>query len=177
MVAAEVLSSNPTPSEISKVSRGKGTIKKQGGPSLGRFLPVFSSLRPNDSPIPEHPISNLYQICNICHEQFQDTHSPFSASLAANTSARFPFGLRLPCPEEHTYCISCLTEYIKGKLDPSGSEGANTYTTVFPIPCPDCPIIDWGSGIQDDVVERIFDTESMSVWVYLISKQLHVLAY
>ena len=56
--------------------------------------------------------------------------------------------------------------YIKGKLDPSGgAEDMNTNTTVFPIPCPECPIMEWESGIEDDVAERVFDAESMSVWV------------
>ena len=115
-------------------------------------------------------MSNAYPICGICLEQFQVTYSPISATLTANSSGRLPFGLRLPCPGEHTYCISCVSEYIKRKLDPSGTEGANTNITVFPIACPECPIADWRSGIQDHVAERVFDAESMSVWVYPTSK-------
>jgi len=63
-----------------------------------------------------------------------------------------------------------VSEYIKRKLDPSGTEDANTNITVFPIPCPECPIAGWRSGIQDDVAERVFDAEAMSIWVYLTSK-------
>jgi len=85
--------------------------------------------------------------------------------MTANSSARLPFGLRLPCPGEHTYCLSCVSEYIKRKLDPSGTDETNTNITVFPIPCPECPITIWESGIQDDVAERVFDAKSMSAWV------------
>lgn len=41
----------------------------------------------------------------------------------------------------------------------------NTNTLVFPIRCPGCPITLWGTGIQDDVAERVLDGDSMSVWV------------
>ena len=166
------LSKNPK-----KLSKGKGEAKEQDEPLLGRLLPVFPSVRLTDSPIPEYPISNFYPICGICLEQFQVTPSSISASLAMNSSASLSFGLRLTCPGTHTYCASALTEYIKRKLDQSGAKDANTYITVLPIACPECPIADWGSGIQDDVAERIFVAESMSVWVQPISKQFHDLAY
>jgi len=160
-----------------KLSEGKGKAKERDELLSGRFLPVALDVRLTDSPIPEHPISNPHSICGICLEQFQVTQFPISAFLVANSSARLSFGLRLPCPGQHTYCMSCLTEYIRIKLDHSGSEDANINTTVFPIPCPECPIADWGSGIQDDVAERIFDAESMSAWVYPTSKQSYIPAY
>ena len=165
----------PAFSEYSNVwPKSKGKSKEQDEPIPGKFLFVFPSVRLTHSPISEHPISNLHPTCGICLEQFQVTYSPISASLTANSSARLPFGLRLPCPGQHTYCISCISEYIKRKLDPSGTEDTNTNITVFPIRCPECPITDWESGIEDDVAERLFDAESMSVWVCPSSNQSYV---
>jgi len=116
-------------------------------------------------------------MCGICFEPFQATHSPISAALTANSSAKLPFGLRLPCPGQHPYCISCLAEYIRGKLDPSGTGDMNTNTLVFPIRCPGCPITDWETGIQDDVAEKVLDGGSMFIWVHPTSKQPYILAY
>ena len=125
-------------------------------PSIG--LPTF--------PTSEYTKSNPYPMCDICFEPFQATHTPVRAALTANSSAKLPFGLRLPCPEQHPFCISCLAEYIKGKLDPSGTGDLNTNTLVFPIRCPGCPITLWEIGIQDDLAERVLDADSMSVWVH-----------
>ena len=126
------------------------------------FSPAFT---PPILPVSEHSTSSPHPECGICLEQFQVAHSPISASLAANSSTSLPFGLRLPCPGQHTYCILCLTEYIRRKLDPGGAKDGNTHTTVFPIPCPDCLIMGWEYEIQDDVAEKVFDVASMSVWV------------
>lgn len=116
-------------------------------------------------------MASPYPLCGICFEPFQLTHSPISASLAANSSAKLPFGLRLPCPGQHPYCISCLVEYIKGKLDPNGTGDMSTQILVFPILCPECPITHWEAGIQDEVAEKVLDRESMSVWVCPASKE------
>ena len=70
-----------------------------------------------------------------------------------------------------------MSEYIKRKLDPNGTDETNTNITVFPIACPECPIANWGSGMQDDVAERVLDVESMSAWVYPSSKQSYGLVY
>ena len=126
-------------------------------PSPDILLPTF--------PVPECSNSTPYPICDICFEPFQVTHSPISATLTANSSAKLSFGLRLPCPDQHPYCISCLTKYIRGKLDPSGTGDMNTHTLVFPIRCPSCPFTTWLTGIQDDIAEKVLDKESMSVWV------------
>src|ERR1700691_2595567 len=56
--------------------------------------------------------------CGICGDSFIETFSPLSASLSANSSTRLPFGLRLPCPNQHSYCVGCLSRYIICKLDP-----------------------------------------------------------
>ncbi|KAJ7695393.1 hypothetical protein B0H17DRAFT_1271880 [Mycena rosella] len=95
----------------------------------------------------------------ICMDPFQSTHSPYAASLSANSSSRLQFGLRLPCPQQHAYCVGCLGSYITGKL-----EGASAGVAVFPIRCPECPVADFIDGIPDDVAERTLGKEKMVLW-------------
>ncbi|KAJ6631063.1 hypothetical protein B0H10DRAFT_1980669 [Mycena sp. CBHHK59/15] len=112
-----------------------------------------------------------YPECGICMDAFQPTHSPYPASLSANSSNRLPFGLRLPCPQQHAYCVHCLTSYIESKLDPEG-KGGNSGIIVFPIRCPECPMTDFIDGIPDDVAERILGKERMVLWVCFRSSKL-----
>jgi len=107
-------------------------------------------------------IGSPYIPCGICHEPFQETFSPISASLSANSSSRLSFGLRLPCPQRHSYCISCISAYIHHKLE---ADGKSIDTIVFPIRCPECPVSDWGGGIQDDVAQKILNEQSLLIWV------------
>jgi predicted Zn-ribbon and HTH transcriptional regulator len=103
--------------------------------------------------------------CGICGDTFQNTHSPLSASLSANSSTRLPFGLRLPCPNQHTYCVGCLSQYIISKLDPEGAGAAPEERIVFPIRCPECPSDLWMDGVQDDIAERILTKDRIALWV------------
>ena len=147
------------------MSESKDRSKEQDEHLPGGFLsipPAFSQL----ISLPVYFISNPYPACDICFEPFQVTYSPISATLGANSSTKLPFGLRLPCPGQHPYCVSCLVKYIKGKLDPSGTGDVNTHTTVFPIRCPGCPDTLWETVIEDDVAEKVLDGRSMSVWVH-----------
>ncbi|KAG6812203.1 hypothetical protein H0H92_003939 [Tricholoma furcatifolium] len=105
-----------------------------------------------------------YPVCNICMEPFNVTHSPFTAALSANSSSKLPFGLRLPCPKEHAYCISCLTTYIQTKLDPDGRGVGKSSAPVFPIRCPECPLVAWPEGIDDDVAQRVLGERGMDEW-------------
>jgi len=164
----------PLSKKLGMLSEGKGKSKEQDEPLPGESPPVswYSS---DTSPTSEYSTSNPYPMCGICFEPFQVTRSPISATMTANSSAKLPFGLRLPCPWQHPYCISCLSEYIKGKLDPSGTGDMNTHTLVFPIRCPECPITQWETGIEDAVAEKVLDRESMSVWVCPTSRSSSVL--
>lgn len=120
---------------------------------------------------------HIYPTCGICLEPFQITHSPLVASQSANSSNRLPFGLRLPCPHSHAYCISCLSSYIKSKLDPDGDgQGRPAASVVFPIRCPECPLADWIEGITDDVAEKIMDEKFMVLWVSSYSHYILFLA-
>lgn len=104
--------------------------------------------------------------CAICFEPFQATHLPLSASRSANSSSKLPFGLNLPCPASHTYCLGCLSSYLKNKLDPQGDGSGNPVEVmVFPIRCPECPIVEWAEGIDDSVAERVLDEKGMLLWV------------
>ncbi|KAG6836717.1 putative NRPS-like protein biosynthetic cluster [Arthromyces matolae] len=109
-----------------------------------------------------------YPICNICMEAFILTHSPISASLSANSSARLPFGLRLSCPKDHAYCISCLTSYIQSKLDPDGLGVGKSAAPVFPIRCPECPLTIWPIGIDDDIARRFLGEDDMTKWMTIV---------
>ena len=156
------------PEKLEMLSNGGGS-KEQDEPLPGRLFSFPSQHSPDTFSPSEYSVSNPYPACEICFEPFQVTHSPVSATLAANSSAGLPFGLRLPCPERHPYCSSCLVEYIQGKLNPSGTVDMSLHTLVFPIRCPGCP--QWETGIQDYVAEKVLDSDSMSVWVYPASKK------
>lgn len=100
-------------------------------------------------------------------DPFQVTHSPISAIQSANSSARLPFGLCLPCPDSHPYCLECIASYINSKLDPDGNGNANPNTVVFPIKCPECDLNEWSDGIPDDLAVRVLDERLMGIWVSL----------
>lgn len=110
-------------------------------------------------------IAAPYATCGICMDAFQPTYSPYTASLSANSSSRLQFGLRLPCPQQHAYCVGCLTSYIESKLDPDGKGSGNTGIIVFPIRCPECPITDFMDGIADEIAARVLGPEKMVLWV------------
>ncbi|RDB30352.1 ATP-dependent RNA helicase DEAH12, chloroplastic [Hypsizygus marmoreus] len=109
-------------------------------------------------------IHSPYPICGICLEPFLETHSPIKATLSANSSNKLPFGLRLPCPQAHAYCIACLTSYIQSKLDPDGRGVGKSSTIVFPIRCPECSLSEWAEGIPDGVAERVLGENDMVHW-------------
>lgn len=52
-----------------------------------------------------------------------------------------------------------------------------TDDTVFPIRCPGCPIVEWETGIEENVAEKVLDGEHMSIWVCLTSERLYVPTY
>ncbi|KAJ7151190.1 hypothetical protein C8R46DRAFT_1008020 [Mycena filopes] len=107
--------------------------------------------------------ASAYATCGICMDAFQPTYSPYTASLSANSSNRLQFGLRLPCPQQHGYCVGCLISYIESKLDPEG-KGGNSGIIVFPIRCPECPVTDYIDGIADEIAARVLGPEKMVLW-------------
>lgn len=86
------------------------------------------------------------------------TSNPASVSKGPTSSTRLPFGLYLPCPQQHGYCLGCLRQYLQSKL----AEG-KTGTLIFPIRCPECPVGAW--SFEDQVAARILDGADIVQWV------------
>ncbi|KZP22010.1 hypothetical protein FIBSPDRAFT_787821 [Athelia psychrophila] len=107
-----------------------------------------------------------YPSCGICGDIFQDTYSPMSAAQTANSPKHLSFGLRLPCPGEHPYCVDCISQYISSKLDPDGNGGAKDGRVVFPIRCPECPVDKWTEGIPDTVATKVLAKDILDLWHY-----------
>ncbi|KAG8934216.1 hypothetical protein FRC02_010386 [Tulasnella sp. 418] len=102
---------------------------------------------------------NSYHQCGICQEPIIKTLNPFKASQTPTSSSRLTYGLSLECPGKHTYCLDCVTQYIRGKLEEAGQNGDGS---VFPIRCPECPIGVWQMG--DHIAERILGGELLEKW-------------
>ena len=96
--------------------------------------------------------------CGICLETFLRTSNPATVSMGPTSSTRLPFGLRLPCPQQHAYCLKCLKLYLQSKL-----EEGNTGNLVFPIRCPECPIDAW--SFEDEVAAKVLDGADIVKWV------------
>lgn len=107
---------------------------------------------------------NDTNICGICYDPIQLTHSPLKASEPPNTSAILPFGLSLSCPSAHTYCSHCLTTYIRGRIDPNKDGRGSSDAIVFPIMCPQCTAAEWPGGIGEDIANRILGGRDMDLW-------------
>jgi len=105
----------------------------------------------------------LSATCGICMEAFRPTYSPYTASRTANSSSHLQFGLLLPCPQQHGYCIGCLTAYIDSKIDPDNN-GGNSSNNPFPLRCPECRATEFVDGISDAVAARILSPEKMVLW-------------
>jgi len=108
------------------------------------------------------PIAPLtrYSTCGICQEPFRKVVNPVEVSLTASTSEKQPtYGLALPCPGSHEYCLDCMTSYLRSKLDGATSDGGN----VFPVRCPECPrTVEW--EVKDDVAEKVLGRDLLDVW-------------
>ena len=141
-----------------------GSTSCMPSPNTPTFSDTTFIFAANPNSTDKEPIP-LEPTCGICEDHFQETYSPVSASLTANSSTHLPFGLRLPCPNKHSYCIACLSQYIVSKLDPNGTGRAPEEQIVFPIRCPECPSDEWVNGIQDDIAERILTEDKITLWV------------
>jgi hypothetical protein len=131
-------------------------------PYFLRIANVFAAKHGDDAGKSSHIPSPT---CGICGDAFKDTYSALALSSSANSSSSSPIGLHLPCPNQHSYCVICLSRYISCKLDPHGTGGAPEEQIVFPIRCPECPPDQWFYSIQDDVAERILPKDKMALWV------------
>ncbi|KZP08734.1 hypothetical protein FIBSPDRAFT_802690 [Athelia psychrophila] len=149
-VIDEILASDPN-------SKGKGKRKETLVDS--EFL--------SDAPTKKRRLlTGPYSTCGICGDVFQHTYSPMTAAQTANSSKRLPFGLRLPCPGKHPYCMNCLSQYISSKLDPDGQGGVKDGRIVFPIRCPECPADKWPEGIPDTIAVKVLTKDTADLWHY-----------
>ncbi|KDQ60169.1 hypothetical protein JAAARDRAFT_597882 [Jaapia argillacea MUCL 33604] len=143
--------------------KGKGRVHDHAQPE-GPTTRVKAE--PTDAKVKfeDQDIDMTHPSCGICLEPYQATHNPLAAARSANSSGKLPFGLRLPCPAKHGYCLECLASYIRTKIDPQGDGTGSSQAIVFPIRCPECPVNQWPGGIQDDVAVRILEGKGMLLW-------------
>ncbi|KAJ7770461.1 hypothetical protein B0H16DRAFT_1515548 [Mycena metata] len=154
-------------SSLNEKGKGKITLNNVGQVSVK--VEDFERNKGKDFQVKEEYMDGIidsapaYATCGICMDAFQPTYSPYTASLSANSSSRVQFGLRLPCPQQHAYCVGCLISYVESKLDPEG-KGGNSGVVVFPIRCPECPITEFIDGIPDEIAARVLGPEKMVLW-------------
>lgn len=85
--------------------------------------------------------------CQVCGKMFEFMHDlsaappPQPAHPHKSTPEPVCVGTRLHCPQRHSFCASCISEYFCGKLVSCNS--------VNSIPCPRCPTGDWTFDEQE----------------------------
>ncbi|KZT28083.1 hypothetical protein NEOLEDRAFT_1161274 [Neolentinus lepideus HHB14362 ss-1] len=155
----DIMASDPNNKGKAKANPPDRAVVKHEAPQEAQLIPVKRGATPSYPPqssgkgkgpdikrIKLEPSEDVHPTCGICMEAFQATFNPIAASRSANSSSRLPFGLHLPCPKSH------------------GSGATNTEAAVFPICCPECSIVEWPEGIQDEITERLLEKEAMTLW-------------
>ncbi|KAG9009457.1 hypothetical protein FRB94_014256 [Tulasnella sp. JGI-2019a] len=104
--------------------------------------------------------TNNNSTCGICAEEFRKVYNPIEASLKASGSSNpILYGLALSCPSEHEYCLSCMTSWLRTKLE--GNDGA----PVFPIRCPECPrTVPW--EMDDETAVMVLGKDLLDAWFF-----------
>ncbi|KAL4073615.1 hypothetical protein J3A83DRAFT_4357612 [Scleroderma citrinum] len=138
-------------------AKGKGAVRSA-------VIEKYDQFGGKGKDIQNLPEPNPYPLCGICFDAFRVTYAPVTASQTAMSSSHLNFGLCLPCPGEHSYCQSCLVQYIQSKIAPDGDHSGILEAAVFPIQCPECPEDVWPDGIPDDVAQRILGEKDMVLW-------------
>jgi hypothetical protein len=64
----------------------------------------------------------------------------------------------IPCARRHTYCTTCMTGYLRSKLE-EGTKGVD----IFPVKCPECKAGEWQMG--DKEVEVVLTGNDLALWV------------
>ncbi len=93
--------------------------------------------------------------CGICFDAFTLSPNPRLASQMHSTkSSSASFGMCLPCPGMHNFCLECISEYVRITI---------TGLAPFPVRCPECPRdCDW--EIDDETAGVVLDYESIERW-------------
>ncbi|KAG8934215.1 hypothetical protein FRC02_010385 [Tulasnella sp. 418] len=136
-------------------SKGKSRKQESSGSNHSYAISEKGFEKGTRSSLPYDP----YHQCGICQEPFIKAISPLKASQTATSSSRLTYGLSLECPGKHTYCLDCITRFIRGKLEEAGKSGDRP---VFPIRCPECPVGVWHMG--DHVAEKTLGGELLGMW-------------
>lgn len=98
--------------------------------------------------------------CGICYGDFQSVQNPIAQSLAPSGSAESAtYGTTLRCWNQHTYCLPCLTSYIRIKLERENGG------PVFPVRCPECPRAE-EYELDDDLAARLLDSDLLERWFF-----------
>ncbi|KAG8892494.1 hypothetical protein FRC00_011976, partial [Tulasnella sp. 408] len=143
--------------------------------SINVFIQAPATTTPaqkSPSPIPRAVTSN----CGICFESFQVVAAPREAANLAmyasnagkgkavaavtDSSAASEYGVFLDCSKRHGFCIDCLTQYIKSKLQ----DGIPLEGKGFPMRCPGCNLKNSQWEADDDLAERVLDEETLEFW-------------
>ncbi|KAG8887440.1 hypothetical protein FRB98_009584 [Tulasnella sp. 332] len=137
------------------------------GGSIDKPLPDIPSngkgrASESDSPPPYSPPGLGYapklSTCGICGDEFRLVTDPVNQSITASGSSQdaTPYGVSMDCPSAHRYCLSCMTSYVRTKLEaPIGA--------AFPIRCPECPrAVAWEMG--DELATNVLGRDLLDVW-------------
>ncbi|KAG9044140.1 hypothetical protein FS837_008734 [Tulasnella sp. UAMH 9824] len=143
--------------------------------SINVFIQAPATTTPapkSPSPIPPVVTSN----CGICFETFEVVAAPREAANLAiyasnagkgkavatvpDSSAASEYGVVLDCSKRHAFCIDCLTQYIKSKLQ----DGIPLEGKGFPMRCPGCNLKNSRWEADDDLAERVLDEETLEFW-------------
>ncbi|KAG9009472.1 hypothetical protein FRB94_014243 [Tulasnella sp. JGI-2019a] len=133
--------------------KGKGRANPIADESRGSTISLLLGMGKLDN-------SSNNATCGICREEFRKVYNPIEASLKASGSSNPTlYGLLLNCPGRHEYCLSCMTSWLRTKLE--GNDGA----PVFPIRCPECPRTEpW--EMDDETAAMVLEKDLLEAWFF-----------
>ncbi|KAG8898180.1 hypothetical protein FRB99_007624 [Tulasnella sp. 403] len=97
-------------------------------------------------------------ICGICYSDFLPMDS-LRDELSIPPSSQNSFGVILPCPGRHNYCLVCVAAHIRTKIE----DAANGRSGLPPVRCPECPVQD-GWEVTDDVATKVLNGDLLEQW-------------
>ncbi|KAG8888616.1 hypothetical protein FRB98_007289 [Tulasnella sp. 332] len=138
---------------------------------LGAISPLRATVNTDRPPTPP-PKPVLSAMCGICQERFYKTSDPLLATRSNLLPADFAiYGLTLPCPGQHNYCLACMNSYIRAKVDPDNETGRREQLSIR---CPECPREE-GWRMEDDTAVKLLDGDLLEA--YYFQKLLSSLQY
>ncbi|KIO18125.1 hypothetical protein M407DRAFT_32204 [Tulasnella calospora MUT 4182] len=142
--------------------------------SINVFIQAPVAISAQKSPSPKPPAVTSH--CGICFETFQVVDAPREAANLAiyasnagkgkavatvtDSSVTSEYGVILTCSKRHGFCIDCLTQYIKSKLQ----DGIPLEGKGFPVRCPGCDFKNSRWEADDELAESVLDEETLEFW-------------